>query len=308
MSIIYNFEGSGVQSWVNANHAHLIALSFSQFLLEFKKKFLPHNWQDDLITTQIRMQGLNPFLSWTKSICKANTKLGIAKSTYHIKEDRLCAHFVLRLSPELKLSYDAQNTHLNLDKIMDLDTWIEHVHLLDLELINKRAEWLNITIESGQTLAAPKPCTVLCNSSVINTANSSNSPATTSTAKPGTGTPKLTNAKHKLLKAHHGCYWCQIFYVGHVSPNCTLGPNNQPTPKACKNVTLANALKAKAIFKKKQGVTMVAAVFGGDSNDSDVILDNKDINEYVPSDLSLPKHLWWTCCIDAPATCVPTPI
>ncbi|KAF8231793.1 hypothetical protein L208DRAFT_1275653, partial [Tricholoma matsutake] len=48
MSIIYNFEGSGIQSWINANQARLLALSFPQFLLEFKKKFLPRNWQDDL--------------------------------------------------------------------------------------------------------------------------------------------------------------------------------------------------------------------------------------------------------------------
>lgn len=136
-SIIYNFEGSGIQSWVNANNAHLSALTFPQFLPEFKKKFLPQNWQDKLVAMQIGVQGMTPFLSWTERVQEANAELGIAKSNYHIEEDKLHAHFVPRLSPRLKFSYDASNTHLDLNKIMDMYVWVECVHLLHLELSNK---------------------------------------------------------------------------------------------------------------------------------------------------------------------------
>jgi hypothetical protein len=57
-SVIYNFKGSNVQSWVNTNLEQLTALTFPQFILKFKKKFLLCNWQDDLVAIQIAMQGI----------------------------------------------------------------------------------------------------------------------------------------------------------------------------------------------------------------------------------------------------------
>jgi hypothetical protein len=117
------------------SQAH-VGLTFSLFILEFKQKFLPRNWQDDLMSTQISMQDMKSFLLWTESVREANAELGIAESDYHIAEDKLRSHFMPRLSLALKTSYDANNTHLDLDKIADLDTWIKHVYLLNTELKN----------------------------------------------------------------------------------------------------------------------------------------------------------------------------
>jgi hypothetical protein len=311
-SIIFNFEGSNMQAWVNTNLARLTSLTYPAFVLKFKKKFLPRNWQDDLVSTQIQMQGLTAFLSWTEAVREANAELGIAKSGYHIEDDKLRAHFVPRLSPALKLSYNAANTHGDLDKIMDLDAWVECVHLLDIELENKRAEWLKVAMEGHQ--GTTKVRSILRNSSIANVAMNPNTASNSSTsARPsssytGPGTPKLTQVEYDLLKAHRGCFRCHLFYIGHLAPNCTLGPDERPSPEACKNCTLPNALKAKAAFEKKQASTTVAAVFGGDSEDSNVSLGDEEADEYMDSYLSFPSHLWWTCCIDAPATCAPTPI
>ena len=52
---------------------------------------------------------------------------------------------------------------------------------------------------------------------------------------------------------------------------------------------------------------VVAAVFGEDSDKGDFLLDEDETNEYIHHNLSLPSHLWWNCCIDAPTTCAPTP-
>lgn len=106
-------------------------------MLEFKKKFLPRIWQDTLVATQIIMQGTMPFLNWTEAVCKANLELSITGSDYHIADNPLHSHFIPRLSPSLKASYDAQNTHGTLDAISDLDEWIKHVHLLDTEIEGK---------------------------------------------------------------------------------------------------------------------------------------------------------------------------
>jgi hypothetical protein len=88
-------------------------------------------------------------------VCEANGELGITTSSYYIEDDKLQAHFMLRLSSSLKLSYDAHNTHLDLDKMTDLDTWIEHIHLLDMELEAKCAEWLKIAMETYQSAWHP---------------------------------------------------------------------------------------------------------------------------------------------------------
>jgi len=51
--IIYNFKSTAVQSWINTDEAHLIALTFPEFLIALKKKFLPRSWEDKLIQDQI---------------------------------------------------------------------------------------------------------------------------------------------------------------------------------------------------------------------------------------------------------------
>jgi len=66
--IIYNFESSAVQSWVSADEAHLISLTFPAFLVELRKKFLLRSWEDDLVQDQITMQGLTNFLTWVNTV------------------------------------------------------------------------------------------------------------------------------------------------------------------------------------------------------------------------------------------------
>jgi hypothetical protein len=144
LSIIYNFESSAVQAWVMTHHDRLVGLGFVEFFTEFKNKFLPANWKDNLVATQISMQSSQAFLTWTESVREANAELAIAGSDYHISEEKLRAHFVPRLSPALKASYDSNNTHGSLDAITDLEAWIQRVHLLDLENQNKQEEWLKI--------------------------------------------------------------------------------------------------------------------------------------------------------------------
>jgi hypothetical protein len=85
-------------------------------------------------------------------------------------------------------------------------------------------------------------------------------------------------------------------------------------------VMAANAAKAKAAYEKIQAAsqatsTIVAAIFKADAvfeesksnGDSEEFVDANKVDEYVPSPFALPQHLCWTCCIDAPATCAPTP-
>jgi hypothetical protein len=71
-------------------------------------------------------------------------------------------------------------------------------------------------------------------------------------------------------------------------------------------------MRAKAAYKKSTAPVMAAVLNTGlDENfvDEDFV-DEDEFEEYVPPYKlsSLPDHLWWDCCIDAPFTCAPTPI
>lgn len=116
----------------------------------------------------------------------------------------------------------------------------------------------------------------------------------------------LTQAEHDLLKAHHSCFHCRSFYAGHFMSDCPLGNKGQPTAEACRNVTLSKALKAQIAFNATKP-TVVAGIFETEDEDSFEMSEGK-ASEYVPNFFSFPPHLWWNCCIDAPFTCVPTPI
>jgi hypothetical protein len=115
-----------------------------------------------------------------------------------------------------------------------------------------------------------------------------------------------------------GCYKCRVFYAGHLGQNCT---NARPTPKDCKKVTAGYATKAKVAYDKVQAAshvasTTVAAIFEADAvfddsesnEDLEKFMDANEVDECVPSPFALPQHLCWTCCVDAPATCAPTPV
>ncbi|KAF8218796.1 hypothetical protein L208DRAFT_1347147, partial [Tricholoma matsutake] len=131
-----------------------------------------------------------------------------------------------------------------------------------------------------------------------------------------TGTPlaPLTDTEKELLRVHQGCFKCQTFYGEHIGHNCT---NPHPSADDCKKVMAAHTAKAKVAYeKKKQGTTTIAAVLESASifedeasnEGSDEYMDANETKEYVHPSLSLPSHLYWMCCVNAPATCAPTPI
>jgi len=129
--IIYNFKSTAVQSWINTDEAHLVALTFPEFLIAFKKKFLPCSWEDELIQDQIVAQNSTDFVTWVNNVRNANDELGAAKSLYHIPDNRFHLHLIPRLSDGMKRLYKANNgttpsaSKGTLDAITDFEEWME---------------------------------------------------------------------------------------------------------------------------------------------------------------------------------------
>ena len=314
--IIYSFESEFMQSWIESDSARLISLSFQDFMLEVKRKWLPSDWEDELIQELIAPQGDHEFYEWSVSICKANNELEAAESLQHIPAARFHAHLVAHLNPALRLAYRAAKKEL--DAVEDIEAWIHRIIILDVQLTTQQKQ-----ISTSMAIAAKNTAKTQTTNRTANTysapstgamgttANTStNSSSNTSTPLIGfVALPKLTQTEKDLLDLHQGCYKCRVFYAGHFSRTCT---GERPTLETCKKVTPTGALRAKAAFDA-QNAPVVAAVFGAgldeDFVDEDFV-DSDEFNEYItPFTLPpLPEHLWWDCCIDAPFTCAPSPI
>lgn len=130
--IIYSFESEFMQSWIELDSAHLVTLTFAEFMLKVKHKWLPSNWEDELIQELITPQGNHEFYEWSISVCKANNELEAANSLQHIPNMRFHAHLVAHLNPAVRLAYRAAKKEL--DAIKDIEAWIQHIIILDVQL------------------------------------------------------------------------------------------------------------------------------------------------------------------------------
>ena len=314
--IIYSFESEFMQSWIESDSDHLIALSFAEFMLEVKRKWLPTDWEDELIQELIAPQGDRDFYEWSISVRKTNNELEAADSLQHIPDARFRAHLVAHLNPALRLAYRASKKEL--DAVVDIEAWIHRIVILDVQRATHQKQ---IAMSMAHATKNAFKLTQSSNRSAYtqhasNTVNNTSGAATGSSApSPLVGfiaLPKLTQPEKDLLDLHQGCYKCRTFYAGHFSRTCTA---ERPSLDACKKVTAAHALRAKAAFEKAS-TPVVAAIFdtGLDEDYMEEDFVNSDeFNEYVSNPTAsplpdLPDHLWWDCCIDAPFTCAPSPI
>jgi hypothetical protein len=318
--ILNNFDSAEIANWASNNEQSLTAGSFNSFMDQLKKKFLPHNWEDDLVQTQIAFQGQSAFLKWINDVRRANAELGAAKSDYFIADDAFRRHVIPRLSPDLRRCYESHNVRVNnstsgsLDAISDLEAWLERINILDQDVQARQAE-----LQALQTKAKPRTYNPSSSGSTSNAPSNPQSSSTTLVA----AVPKLTADERALLMTHQGCLKCRVFYAGHFADKCSA---ERPSIEQCKKVTKENAIKAQAAFEKRKGTAnvVVAAVFGSDSDTSSDADNGYGANEYVhaydatapvlppslpsppdssllsPPDSPFPRHLEWSCTLDTP--------
>jgi hypothetical protein len=101
-------------------------------MLEIKWKWLPMDWEDKLIQELIAPQGDREFYQWSVSVHKANNELESADSLQYIPHEHFHAHLLVYLNSTLHLTY--RTSKKELDTIKDIEAWIHHIILLDLQL------------------------------------------------------------------------------------------------------------------------------------------------------------------------------
>ncbi|KAJ7437698.1 hypothetical protein FB451DRAFT_1450431 [Mycena latifolia] len=307
------FEDMKVNNWTRpvAQRKRLTALSFPDFMGEFRKKFLKANWMEATHAEVLssRMKAVETFDEWATNLQSLSALLSDEASANAVKLDdkRLRHTLEAGMLPDLSHRY---YLHPTVSKISDnkFDEWLHAVIEIDEahQYEDDRIAAALHAADRGKCKApgptddaehAPKK--VFNDSRKGNVASKPSS--SSSTADSAAFCPPLTNDERELLRNNDGCNKCRRFFVGHKSPDC---PNGFPDPSTYKVLTQAEADHQKAAKKGKS----VAVVMPGidNDNDSDDDSENADVSSnsfpyHIP-------HLHWDCLVEGPMSNLPLPI
>src|SRR6266404_488894 len=102
--LLGSFEGPLVNQWISQNQTRLCALTFPQFLAEFRQCWLPNKWEQELLT-QILQARLEPqkssFEDWSTEIQTINNAL--TRTTAFLTEDQMCQQLESNIDKDLRL-------------------------------------------------------------------------------------------------------------------------------------------------------------------------------------------------------------
>ncbi|KAI6009280.1 hypothetical protein EDC04DRAFT_2581658 [Pisolithus marmoratus] len=119
-----------VQDWYSNNRARLVALSFSAFMTEVCKYWLPSTWAAQVCTKMLSSsQGTKAFYHWAVEVKSLNVLL--CGSSSSLSEEHL--HFHLESHMHADLAADYWTSKISEEK--DYHAWIEQIHLLNEKCI-----------------------------------------------------------------------------------------------------------------------------------------------------------------------------
>ncbi|KAG1789418.1 uncharacterized protein HD556DRAFT_1447033 [Suillus plorans] len=236
-----------IQDWYLNDQDRFNKLSFADYIKEVHAYWLPADWADSVRQKMLSStQGQKPFNEWAVEVQSKNTLL--RDSTLHLNDTNLKYHLESHMHPDLAAEYRTEQiTETNLRK------WIEKVRLLDEKRLrhlakHKEAAEAAWRAKRGETTTDRRLASSSCfNSKAGQTTSSSTS------SKPFTRLPPLTDDERQLLRDNEGCFKCREPFVHHSSSNCSKG---FPDGATYKSLTAASV----AAKKGRKGTTTVAAV------------------------------------------------
>jgi hypothetical protein len=179
-----SFQNPLIHDWIHCESTTLATLSFPEFMKEFRRRWLPTNWEHT-VRSQILAAHFDPgkdkFDSWVRHVQMLN--IALRGTSSHLDDEQLRFRLEANLDEELWRLAHLEMAH----KIADLLSWIQKVGKID----NKRRR-------DGRKLIYDSAATV------------KHYP------------PRLTDEERRLLREHDGCFKCRAFYAGHRSDTCTV--------------------------------------------------------------------------------------
>ena len=234
------FQNDLVDDWTQVEKTRLLALTFEEFMKEFRERWLPPNWEQ-AVRTQMLNTRLSPsqrFQPWAAQILSHNVSLRNTQS--HMTDAQLRTQLEAALDEELR----ALAAEEGCDDISGLREWMLKVTDIDNRRQRERkrlAEFFDLSMRAAKRQNIGPQASGSRNSTTTSYWNSFNREGSSSSSSTNTYPPKLTENKRKLLHEHEGCLKCRMFYVPHCANKCTITLSG----KDYKERTLQDALRAK---------------------------------------------------------------
>jgi hypothetical protein len=301
-----------ISDWYWTAHEMFDLLSFDDFMKEFRVKWLPNDWEQDICCRVLGMKQARPFWEWAMKMRSLNMLLcGMAT---HLDDTSLLNQLEANLKPSL--SRACNNERVSEET---LDKWLDKVKILDEKKHREhQQQWVDAEEASHSHLKrnttsaglsdSSRRYNTFCSMATTEKGNGGGKPKHFDATK---ALPKLTDAERTLLFDNEGCLKCHRFLVNHCSANC---PNDFPPTLTYKTLTAedinaARRKTGKAIasvvdISHRSGSLLIAAIMPptndntileGDS--ADLLKDSDDSVSPHSVPFSFP-HYHWKCAVN----------
>ncbi|KAJ2921366.1 hypothetical protein H1R20_g15726, partial [Candolleomyces eurysporus] len=196
------FQDNRIIHWIDGNRERLEALSFAEFMKEFREEWLEHEWARKLDSKlRIMRQKNRPFKEWyndfySQSLLLTGTseemsEKDIRKLVYSLMDDHLRSRADLERIRSLETLKAWTNALINEDRAIRTD--IHHLR----KRVNGEGHSVSNTGRNGRGSSAP----------------AATSSSSSSADNQRTRLPPLTREERELLDDHDGCFKCRANYV-----------------------------------------------------------------------------------------------
>jgi hypothetical protein len=221
--ILAGLQDSRMQDWVSVDRDRFLALSFPDFMKEFRAGYLPEDWEE---ITRIELLAMTqndlPFWDFAIQVQAKNSLLQNTPS--YLATESLRHRIESGMTQKLALRCRLEK----LSKTEAFKDWLTEVKHVD-DLV--RAERADFEMLAKATRDAGRRTNTLTEPSRRVNTNNNGTSASTSTR---VNLPKLTDVERRLLYDNDGCLKCRRVFVTHRTHNC---PNDFPDPTTYKPLT-----------------------------------------------------------------------
>jgi hypothetical protein len=256
--ILAGIKDHRIKDWISVEREALLALSFEDFMSEFRTNYLEEDWESTTRRQLLAMtQGNQSF--WTFAVAlQAKNSLLINTPSY-LQKDKLRHQIEAGIDAKLAKKCDAEKSN----KIVDFKKWMADVRRLDDGIRADRLE-LELAMKNNRDsnrrnnplTEPPRRTNVTTTSSTV--AIPSNTVASSSTTRYA---PRLTDLERQLLTDNEGCFKCRKPFADHRSKDC---PNNFPNGVGYRTLTQSDVDRASA--KRNRSNRPTAAVLPENDN------------------------------------------
>jgi hypothetical protein len=227
-SIAGNMLDTVIPDWYWEGEARFNALTFKEFMVEMRSKWLDDDWENDIRLCILgSKQGSSSFWDWTVEMRGLNAT--ICRTTCHLKEDALCNQLEVNMDIALMKECHDKKTK----DIKDLEKWIARIKELDEKIHRDRLQ-AKVDAEEAARITMKRTASAAgilepshrynanpvrnCDTPILSTNPFHNT-------KAGPKLSKLTSEKRAVLQANNGCFKCRCPNAGHVAKDCPGNPS-----------------------------------------------------------------------------------